>query len=93
MAMEMDAKQKSMLTTIKNIYRKEGIRAFYNGIVPSLTGIVPYHGTGFFMYHLLKGKLRETYPQWKQSKAFDFIFGAIAGLVAQLGKYKVIYMK
>jgi len=87
MAMEMDATQKSMMTTIKTIYRKEGIRAFYHGIVPSLTGIIPYHGTGFFMYHLLKERLRETHPQWKQSKAFDFIFGAIAGLLAQIVSY------
>lgn len=87
MAMERDKIiHKSLTHAVKNIYAKEGIRAFYHGVGPSLIGIIPYHGTGFFMYHMLKKNLRDHYPQWRQSKSFDFAFGAIAGLTAQLGK-------
>lgn len=78
---------KTFLDAIRNIRKKEGLRAFYNGMGPSVLGIIPYHGTGFFMYHLLKGNLKQKHPEWKQSKAFDFIFGAIAGLCAQLVSY------
>ena len=86
MAIEVEAHaQKSFVHTVKTIYRTEGIGAFYHGLAPTLTGIIPYHGVGFGMYHLLKGYLIENHPQWKRSKIFDFIFGAIAGLGAQLG--------
>ena len=88
MAIEVEvAAQKSFVQSVKNIYRNEGIKAFYHGIGPSLIGIMPYHGVGFGMYHMLKGNLIETHPEWRQSKVFDFLFGSIAGLGAQLGIY------
>jgi len=87
MAIEVEVHaQKSIVQAVQTVYRTEGVKAFYHGIIPSLTGIIPYHGVGFGMYHLLKGYLIENHPHWKQSKIFDFLFGAIAGLGAQLGK-------
>jgi len=88
MAIEVDPNaQKSIVHAVKNIYKNEGIKAFYHGIGPSLIGIMPYHGVGFGMYHMLKGNLIETHPEWRQSKVFDFLFGSIAGLGAQLVAY------
>jgi len=75
---------------VRDIYRKEGPRAFFDGLGPSVIGIIPYHGTGFFMYHMLKRKLMEEHPDWKQSKFFDFLFGGIAGVTAQIGKYGML---
>lgn len=87
MAMEREnIVHKSATNAIRHIYKQEGLRGFYAGMAPSLIGIMPYHGTGFFMYHLLKGNLIKTYPEWRRSKSFDFAFGAIAGLFAQLSK-------
>ena len=79
-------KPSTLIGIVKSVYTIEGMRGFYSGIVPSLFGIVPYHGTGFFMFHLLKGILIEKMPDWRQSKIFDFIFGAIGGLSGQIGK-------
>jgi len=85
MAMEKEKHiNKSIIETVRVVYRKEGIKAFSHGIAPSLIGIIPYHGTGFFMYHYLKNELREKHPSWSQSKLSDFAFGAFGGIVAQL---------
>ena len=50
----------SYLGTIKNIYKKEGFFVFYTGFPVSaivrylIKGIVPYHGSGFYLYSYLK---------------------------------------
>jgi len=54
---------------------------FYKGSLVGVVGIVPYVGTSFFMYSILKQWLMENYRQFYQFRSFDFMFGAIAGLV------------
>jgi len=76
---------------IKKIHAKEGLKAFLRGIFPSFVGVIPYKGTGFLMFHLLKDSLKQKYPDLVAVKKFDFIFGAIAGLIAQLGIEKGIW--
>jgi len=73
---------------VKKIYVKEGPAAFFRGLFPSFIGVVPYKGSGFFMFHFLRDKMKENYPHITKPKTFDFIFGAIAGLTAQVGKEK-----
>ena len=71
------------------IWKNDGPMAFYQGLFTTLAGIVPYKGTGFFMFHVLKDTLREKKPHLAQSKVFDFIFGATSGLAAQLGNFPI----
>lgn len=44
----------SLPTLSKQIWRQEGFRAFYRGLVPSLIGIVPYAGIDLATYESLK---------------------------------------
>jgi len=82
-----DLARSTLSETIRKIYIKEGFKGFFRGIVPSFLGMIPYKGTGFLMYYSMKDKLKEHSPHLAHHKAFDFIFGSIAGLVSQLGKY------
>lgn len=43
-----------MFSGLKHIWRTEGPRGMYRGVVPSLCGIVPYIGIDFAVYDLLK---------------------------------------
>jgi len=84
MAVEKNIKiGRSMTKTTQYIYRKEGFRAFYQGMYPSLIGIIPCHGSGFLIFHYMRNKMQEEYPDWRPSKLSDFTFGAIAGFSAQ----------
>jgi len=74
---------RSMVKTTKYIFQKEGVGAFYHGMYPSLMGIIPCHGTGFLIFHYLRNKTKEVYPDWHDSKVSDFTFGAVAGFSAQ----------
>jgi len=88
MAMQRDVIiYQSLGDAIKKIHIKEGSKAFFRGIFPSFVGVIPYKGTGFLMFHLLKDSLKQRYPELVTIKTFDFVFGAIAGLIAQLATY------
>jgi solute carrier family 25 (mitochondrial phosphate transporter), member 23/24/25/41 len=39
------AKERELLTVVKNLYSEIGIRGFYRGATPALIGIFPYVGT------------------------------------------------
>lgn len=88
MAMQRDKIIYTSLTdAVRKIYAKEGIKSFYRGIFPSFVGVVPYKGTGFLMFYLMRDKMKQAFPQLPQNKLFDFVFGAISGLVSQLVSY------
>jgi len=76
-----------LIDTIRNIYVREGPRAFFRGMFPSFIGVIPYKGSGFLMFHLMKDKMKEHYPRLAHAKSFDFIFGAVAGFFSQLVSY------
>jgi len=88
MGMEKDKNfNKTLSGTVKRVYKKEGAMAFYNGMIPSLLGIILYHGIGFFTYHYLKDELKKHRPEWSRSKTSDFVFAAIGGCFAQIIAY------
>ncbi len=45
----------------KQVYTKEGMRAFYRGITPSMTGIIPYAGTDIATFEIVKQYMVERY--------------------------------
>lgn len=47
--------------TAVRLYRTEGVKAFYRGMVPSMCGILPYAGVDICLFELLKDMLLETY--------------------------------
>lgn len=68
------------------IWKSDGIFAFYQGILPTLAGIIPYKGTGFFMFQIFKDYLHDNKPHLAKSRLFDFCSGALGGLAAQISK-------
>jgi len=42
---------------------------------------------GFYSYQILKAELRKNYPQYAQNPIFDFLFGGLGGVVAQISFY------
>jgi len=66
----------------RSIYRTEGVKGFYHGLVPSLAAVVPYLGLDFAIYESLKTQLpRDEYGQC--SRVHLLCCGGMAGLVGQ----------
>ncbi|XP_031726458.1 calcium-binding mitochondrial carrier protein SCaMC-2-A [Anarrhichthys ocellatus] len=45
----------------KQIFRREGLRAFYKGYVPNMLGIIPYAGIDLAVYETLKNNYLQQY--------------------------------
>ncbi|GAA5907320.1 hypothetical protein JCM6882_002806 [Rhodosporidiobolus microsporus] len=64
---------------------------FYRGLLPTLTGIIPYAGTSFLIWGLLKSDLFPAFlpPSFrsKNRAALDLLAGGIAGAVGQTTAY------
>jgi solute carrier family 25 phosphate transporter 23/24/25/41 len=46
---------------LRQVYTKEGIRAFYRGLAPSMSGIIPYAGTDIATFEIVKQYMVERY--------------------------------
>ncbi|KXS21060.1 mitochondrial carrier [Gonapodya prolifera JEL478] len=49
-----DGRSPLLLRIVNGMYRDGGLRVFYNGLLPSMIGIVPYAGFNFMTYESLK---------------------------------------
>ncbi|KAI8465084.1 MAG: mitochondrial substrate carrier [Monoraphidium minutum] len=47
--------------TAARLARREGLSAFYRGLVPSMCGILPYAGTDIALFEMLNEHLHDTY--------------------------------
>eukprot|EP01121_Diplochlamys_sp_Union-15-3_P010697 TRINITY_DN3027_c0_g1_i1.p1 TRINITY_DN3027_c0_g1~~TRINITY_DN3027_c0_g1_i1.p1 ORF type:complete len:308 (-),score=44.02 TRINITY_DN3027_c0_g1_i1:75-998(-) len=77
---------KSLLHGIATMFRNEGFRAFFNGLNPSLQGIIPYAGVSFSVYETLKFYSPKSEQKKVQTK-YRLLSGAIAGVLGQTVSY------
>ena len=54
MAVTMPDTYKSLWSVFVITVKDEGLRGLYRGYVPTIIGVIPYAGTGFFTYETLK---------------------------------------
>ena len=87
---------KNLVCVFANIYRTEGLLAFYRGLTPTLLGVIPYAGTSFFTYETLKGWTIKRRRKEGETGSHMFMLptpverlgcGAIAGLLGQASSY------
>lgn len=78
-----------MLSATKTIFRAEGLRSFYKGLLPTLLQIAPYSGLQFFSYAKLSEltkKFLSSNPNEVDAKFLPLI-GLLSGLTAKTITY------
>lgn len=73
--------------TLNSIMREEGIAAIFRGIYPTLVGVVPYAGTSFLSYGILKRAADRQGISQQNPLATSLLCGGSAGL----GKHQFEY--
>eukprot|EP00042_Codosiga_hollandica_P038381 m.311917 g.311917 ORF g.311917 m.311917 type:complete len:242 (+) comp55377_c0_seq6:498-1223(+) len=77
--------------------RKEGVRALFHGLSPTLLGIIPYAGTSFFTYSTLKICVEDFHDSHGLPHGITtperVVSGGFAGLVAQSMTYPLDIMR
>jgi len=73
----------AMLSTVKELYSMEGLRAFWRGNIAGCCRLGPYAGAKFFLFDSLQTRFLDENPSNLQRA----MCGAVAGLFATMGTY------
>jgi solute carrier family 25 phosphate transporter 23/24/25/41 len=70
--------------TIRKITQEEAIEAFYNGLVPTIIGLVPNCAAYYFVYDSLTCSYRDYSNKKQLGNLETLTFGAFAGAISSL---------
>jgi len=73
--------------TLRRVVTRDGPVGLYRGLYPTLAGVVPYAGTNFFMYGVLKGGVQDAGFSDAHPVLTSLVCGAGAGFAAQTLTY------
>ncbi len=78
---------KGMWDGLTTVARTEGFLRLYNGLLPTLVGIIPYSGIQLSMYDIVRTAIcgEDEKPTAMQS----FLMGSLAGVVAQTVSFPI----
>ena len=82
----LDQHYKGIVDCMVKVTRSDGFFALYKGLWPSIVGVVPYVGMDFATYETLK-RYSPKQADGTVNGVITVTNGAMAGLVAQSGKY------
>lgn len=87
MAVTQKAEYSTLRQVFVQIYRNEGVLAFYRGFFATILGVIPYAGCSFFTYDSLKNYFKDQEIHPGLSTATTLFCGATAGAVGQTASY------
>jgi hypothetical protein len=73
--------------TIADIYRKNGLKGFYKGLVPTLMRDVPWSGIQFSTYRFFVSTYKDHYGSPYNSPLLISLFGALSSTIAVMATY------
>ncbi|KAI8904879.1 mitochondrial carrier domain-containing protein [Gorgonomyces haynaldii] len=76
---EFPNKEHSLVMTVRNLWKENGIFAFYRGCVPALVGIIPYAGVDLAVFETLKSMYLKASTQDRVPTYLILSFGMISG--------------
>uniref|UniRef100_A0A8C6KZ54 Solute carrier family 25 member 25a n=1 Tax=Nothobranchius furzeri TaxID=105023 RepID=A0A8C6KZ54_NOTFU len=79
----------------KQIFRREGLGAFYKGYVPNMLGIVPYAGIDLAVYETLKNSYLQTYGTNSSDPGVLVLLacGTVSSTCGQLASYPLALIR
>lgn len=73
-----------------NVFKLDGVKTMYNGLLPNILGVLAYKGFGFFTFEHMKALQKNTHtPMYMDS----FIAASIAGFAGQFVSYPMEIVK
>lgn len=79
----------------KQIFRKEGLAAFYKGYVPNMLGIIPYAGIDLAVYETLKNSYLQQYGTNSSDPGVLVLLacGTVSSTCGQLASYPLALVR
>ncbi|CAF1197973.1 unnamed protein product [Adineta ricciae] len=83
---------RSIVDCILKIYRGEGLRAFYKGLLPSALAILPASGIDLALYETLKRRL-EAYHEHPTNPIEKLVIGNVSNGISQFFIYPLLNVR
>ncbi|XP_061752393.1 calcium-binding mitochondrial carrier protein SCaMC-2-A [Nerophis ophidion] len=77
----------------KQIFRSEGLAAFYKGYVPNMLGIIPYAGIDLAVYETLKNHYLQQYGATDPGVLVLLACGTVSSTCGQLASYPLALVR
>ena len=83
---------RNIFQVFKTIVEREGMKKLYRGFAPTMMGNIPYGGTAFCTYEMLKGHFTKRDKNngciiLRPNGIQKFVFGGTAGFLGQAAAY------
>ncbi|RZF35842.1 hypothetical protein LSTR_LSTR014172 [Laodelphax striatellus] len=82
---KVEKERRSRWDVFSKTWHDEGMRGFYKGFVPTVLGVIPYAGTSFYTYGMLKLWYTERFAD--PHPFLNMVCGACAGMLGQCTSY------
>ncbi|XP_061881144.1 calcium-binding mitochondrial carrier protein SCaMC-2-A isoform X1 [Entelurus aequoreus] len=77
----------------KQIFRREGLSAFYKGYLPNMLGIIPYAGIDLAVYETLKNRYLQQYGATDPGVLVLLACGTVSSTCGQLASYPLALVR
>ncbi|XP_034728792.1 calcium-binding mitochondrial carrier protein SCaMC-2-A [Etheostoma cragini] len=95
LALRKTGQYSGILNCAKQIFRKEGLAAFYKGYVPNMLGIIPYAGIDLAVYETLKNHYLQHYGTNNTNPGMVVLLacGTVSSTCGQLASYPLALVR
>ncbi|KAM4576834.1 calcium-binding mitochondrial carrier protein SCaMC-2-A isoform 2-T2 [Odontesthes bonariensis] len=95
LALRMTGQYAGISDCAKQIFRREGLGAFYKGYVPNMLGIIPYAGIDLAVYETLKNSYLEQYGTTSADPGVLVLLacGTMSSTCGQLASYPLALVR
>jgi len=93
LAVGQSGEYKGIIHCIQSILKTEGFLGLYRGLIPALTGIIPYSGVDLAVYSWLKDKYTQYYPYSTPGAVTLLSCGAMSSTCGQVVAYPLVLIR
>ncbi|XP_078107588.1 calcium-binding mitochondrial carrier protein SCaMC-2-A [Sander vitreus] len=95
LALRKTGQYSGILNCAQQIFRKEGLAAFYKGYVPNMLGIIPYAGIDLAVYETLKNRYLQQYGTNDTNPGVVVLLacGTVSSTCGQLASYPLALVR
>ncbi|XP_031161278.2 calcium-binding mitochondrial carrier protein SCaMC-2-A [Sander lucioperca] len=95
LALRKTGQYSGILNCAKQIFRNEGLAAFYKGYVPNMLGIIPYAGIDLAVYETLKNRYLQQYGTNDTNPGVVVLLacGTVSSTCGQLASYPLALVR
>ncbi|KAA8592449.1 calcium-binding mitochondrial carrier protein SCaMC-2-A [Etheostoma spectabile] len=95
LALRKTGQYSGILNCAKQIFRNEGLAAFYKGYVPNMLGIIPYAGIDLAVYETLKNHYLQQYGTNNTNPGMVVLLacGTVSSTCGQLASYPLALVR